>query len=153
MGLESKVSMGGDRGLVAAPLSWYAGEVGREPATENEGVGMDKDEALLDVFTTAIESGVGYWFRVDSYKWKDMGKDWFATGVISDEGDATFRIDRKVILRGIERAFADREKFTDNYQRLAIDDLHHGNWENLDYDAITADVIVQYGLFNECVFG
>ena len=114
-----------------------------------------RDEFLLDVFTTAIEGGTGYWLTIDEYHWADVGNEWFAVGDAVDDwgdGEKGLRIDRKVITRGIGRAYVDRFKF-DEYQFKAIVDLNWGKWDDLDYDAITADIVVQYGLFGELVFG
>ena len=56
-------------------------------------------------------------------------------------------IDRSCIARGIRAAHA-RGGWND-YQARALRDLTFGKYDDVDFDAITADLIVQFGLFGE----
>lgn len=124
----------------------------------------ERDRQLNMVFTTAIEGGINYWARVDSYNWAVPDSDGFQgisegrnfnAAIVDDEGKS-HTITRAVIVRGISRAYQYmRENVAeyDSYQRHAISDLNYGHWDDVDYDATTADIVVQFGLFNELVYG
>ena len=132
-----------------------------------EPVKNERERMLNYVFTTAIEGGIDYWANVTAYKWsapseKEFGgitesRDFYAD--ITDSTDdipGVYRIDRKVISRGIRAAYkymAENVGEYGEYQRLAIRDLNYGRWDDVDYDATTADIIVQFGLFGELVYG
>lgn len=122
-------------------------------------------QAVFDVFVTAIEGGINYWAEVVEYKWKlpggGEGLEGFHALVIDAEGDPEdgirYTIDARVIRLGIARAVeAIREgKGAVAYQRAAILALAAGidpDTGDLDYDADTADAIVQYGLLGEVVY-
>jgi hypothetical protein len=122
----------------------------------------ERDRAYNGVFTTALEGGIGYWSTCSRYHWSVEGSegrtealDFIA--VIHDTVDAedghtpTYVIDRSVIAKGIRKAHA-RGNWNE-YQGKALADLTFGRWEDLDYDAITADLIVQFGLFGEEMYG
>jgi hypothetical protein len=122
------------------------------------------------VFTTACEGGINYWVShfVD-YKWAapdangfegmSEARDFYANIIVDDYDDdapGVYRIDIKTIRTGIKRAFEymrENVAHYDSYQRRAIRDLHSRSWDDVDYDATTADIIVQFGLFNELVYG
>jgi hypothetical protein len=109
------------------------------------------------VFTTALDSwyGLGFWADVIDSQWSDRSTDSnmiveFYAVIVDREDNAQYRIDIKTIKRGIRKAFADyRGSGIDPYQRLALSDLNFGKWDDADFDAITASIIVQYGLFGE----
>lgn len=123
-------------------------------------------EGMLNmVFTTAIEGGINYWASVNHYKWSNGAPDYEMVvefeGVLQDYEDAKkYTVNADVIKRGIRLAHTNRLKIGDKYQRDAIIALHWGinrNHQNYrdeaDFDATTADIIVQYGLFGELVYG
>jgi hypothetical protein len=122
-------------------------------------VETERDQALLDVFTTALEGGIGYWSVCSRYRWwvgpdadlDKQAKDFIAV-IEETEADepTTHVIDRTVIARGIRRA---HDHGYSGYHGAALRMLQFGRYEELDYDADTADIIVQWGLFNEHVYG
>lgn len=113
---------------------------------------ITKDEVLRDVFTTAVEGGVNYWFDVKRYEWRDIDS-YVAVGTVPDEGDKVYTIDRDVISRGIHKAYANRDLIGPKYIKQAISDLNYGHWDDVDYDAEVADIIVQWGLLGEWYYG
>lgn len=123
---------------------------------------MDRDLALNGVFTTALEGGIGYWSTCSVYRWGVTDPenaerlvealDFVAVihDTVDDAGDGytpTYVIDRSVIARGIREAKKRGNWAT--YHARALNDLTFGKWDDLDYDADTADLIVQMGLFGE----
>lgn len=115
----------------------------------------DRDKAYCDVFTTALEGGIGYWSSCARYHWSVNGDgetqalDFIA--VIQDEEDQAvgtyYVIDRGVIARGIRLAYKRGNWAT--YHARALYDLNYGKWDDADFDSDTADLIVQMGLFGE----
>lgn len=128
---------------------------------------FSKEGMLNMVFTTAIEGGINYWADVIDYTWSDHTEDcnmiveFFGAIVDREDGKNTqYGIDVTVIKRGIRRAFNNRNLIGDEYQRDAIAELYYGvvmnsqvSRDDVDFDATTADIIVQYGLFGELVYG
>jgi len=119
---------------------------------------MDRDLALNGVFTTALEGGIGYWSTCSVYRWgvTDPERadrlvealDFVAVIRETEDEDAPeYVIDRGVIARGIREA-KKRGNWAE-YHARALNDLTFGKWDDLDYDADTADLIVQMGLFGE----
>jgi hypothetical protein len=104
-----------------------------------------------DEFVTAIEGGIGYWSEVVQYDWDRA--DWFAT-IIDIEGHP-HRITEDTIKRGFRRlALSDG---SGKVRSAARSLLYSGGkdpeaWE-YESDADTADMVVQYGLFGELVYG
>jgi hypothetical protein len=107
-----------------------------------------RDKILNDVFTTALEGGIGYWSTCSAYKWSDGDGNpirEFSATITTEEGD-TFTITREVIARGIRLAYERYGKGENGYQARALRALHFGKYDEADYDADTADWIVQMGL-------
>ena len=121
----------------------------------SERCASERDVALADVFTTALEGGIGYWSQCSRYKWSVDGtldgqaRDFIAVITETGDGDGTdvFVIDRTVIARGIRKAY-EHGNWND-YQATALRMLNFGRWDEADYDADTADLVVQFGLFGE----
>lgn len=131
-----------------------------------------KDRTPLDVFATACEGGINYWAHFHSYHWiKDsanMEPDYEGfearireSGYVYNTPDqGMLTINRDVICTGVTRLF---NKITDGsmkispYHAYAVLGLNavinHGADADLDYDADTADMIVQMGLFDEVIYG
>lgn len=116
-----------------------------------------RDRALNTVFVTALEGGIGYWSRCSRYRWgikDDNGRVTEASdfiAVIEDEDGTEYVIDRAVITRGIRLATEHGD--WNAYHKAALSALTFGNYADLDLDAETADLIVQFGLFGELVYG
>lgn len=131
----------------------------------------ERDKAYAGVFTTALEGGIGYWSVCEEYRWmrpdltaeerRDGSVDeiqdtvGFRAVVIAEGEEEEFLIDRKVIAHGVGKAWEMVKDGTiaNEYHSRAIRDLKFGKWDELDYDADTADLIVQAGLFDEIVYG
>jgi len=117
----------------------------------------EREKALNDVFTTALEGGIGYWSQCSRYFWSTNGElngqaaDFIAVvqDVEDDEGTA-YVIDAAVIASGIRKAYA-HGGWAD-YHATALRMLNFGKWDEVDYDSDTADLIVQFGLFGEQVY-
>ena len=115
-----------------------------------------RDQLLLDIFNTALEGGIGYWSICDEYHWLNRVpteapdiKGFYA--VIRDEDDTTFRINRKVIDKGLKLAattWRDRLHWSTDKPPLVV--TEDTDW---DFDAGDADMIVQLGLFDDVVYG
>lgn len=119
-----------------------------------------RDQYLLDIFTTAMEGGIGYWSQAHSYHWyfKDeiRGEDYLGfyadiMDVEDDDATTTMRIDRGVIIKGYNLGATEwRNKLrwsTEPPPLVITDDT---DW---DFDAGDADMIVQLGLFGDVLYG
>ncbi len=121
-----------------------------------------KNNLLLDLFTTALEGGINYWSDCTEYRWSDDNGDEDLLGfraVIEEYHDGTERfIDRAVIRRGVILA-AKPDVYNAlpgvyNLKDTAYAYRYGGErLDNLDYDATTADAIVQLGLFGKVIYG
>lgn len=124
---------------------------------------MTSNQMLFDVFVTALEGGIGYWSQASVYHWSkgavvedDVPREiedlegFFAVIHDVEDDDKEYRVDRDVIKKGI--AWLKKNPLGSSYHRVAVLDLASGN-EDVDYDADTADAIVQAGLFEEIVYG
>ena len=140
-----------------------------------------RDQYLIDVFTTALEGGIGYWSYALTYHWSnadgtDDYKGFYADIVVPmddmPDGDyhvatemvdlplagptlcARMRIDRTVIARGWKLG-ATTEVVVGTYYWQCDDrpPLVITDDTEWDFDACDADAIVQYGLFGEVVYG
>lgn len=123
-----------------------------------------KEEVLLDVLTTAIEGGIGYWACLLNDKdWVAARKQWKAEHYDipcycdtalqvmkngkavkfedAEDEDEVWELTMEKFLNGIKMY---EEKRGRNITKI-IDDC--------DFDADDADCIIQYALFNEVVFG
>lgn len=140
----------------------------------------ERDKAYFDIFVTGIEGGINYWAEVTEYHWTTIAPNpRYNTGpgisydgptqkvddvlgfyaVITD-GPKTWRVDRKVIARGVRVAYEEQKTLAkdsgsdgDNYVLRALSDLKNGEWELLDFDADVADVVTQCGLFGKTIYG
>jgi hypothetical protein len=121
-----------------------------------------REKALNSVFATALEGGINYWATVRAYTWSDRTPEHnpineFEALIFEseDEGAEVLTIDAAVIRKGIT-LFYKFMRGLDNpnpYQLRAAKDLYYGKYDEVDYDADTADMIVQFGLFEELVYG
>jgi hypothetical protein len=129
--------------------------------TPVEPCATERDKALNMAFTTAMEGGVGYWSTCSRYHWslgdgRTEAKDFIAVVhdiYDEDEPPAAHVIDRTVIARGIRKAY--EHKGWTEYHMTALRMLNFGRYEDhldIDMDADTGDLIVQFGLFGEQVY-
>ena len=127
---------------------------------------MERKEFLEDTFTTAIEGGINYWFIVNHYspdKHVATGEEEADSGNFSD---AYITLDTDVIHDGILKliilayksvgtGYGDIPPESD-VGRLATALRSHyetHGYRHLDLDAGDADIIVQYALYDELVYG
>jgi hypothetical protein len=114
----------------------------------------ERDKHYNSVFTTALEGGIGYWSQCSRYFWS-IGDDAMTEALdfiavvhdVEDEDETAYVIDRSVIASGIRRAL--KHGGWNAYHTAALAALSLGNFDDADYDSDTADLIVQFGLFNE----
>lgn len=118
-----------------------------------------RDHALNDLFTTALEGGIGYWSECSRYQWSDGEGNPIREfqAVIHDTVDEAedgsyprYVIDRLVIQRGMNRLYRHLIRLGDEanrYHKKACADYAYGKWDDFDYDSDTADMVVQFGLF------
>ena len=130
-----------------------------------------RQQFIADLTITALEGGIGYWSYATSYRHNDGAGPVTATilpdGVGEDEEsvrgeweltepyvfivDRGVLIDSTVIERGIELLRA-IPAYREGYWASFLE-AEESNGEDGDFDAETADVIVQFGLFGELVYG
>jgi hypothetical protein len=119
-----------------------------------------REQALNDLFTTALEGGIGYWSTCSVYRWGidvagrlEQARDFVAVVQdIEDEDGTEYTIDRDVVRRGVQRLYKHLIGLgneANRYHLQAMRDFNRGNWDDLDLDADTADMVVQFGLFKE----
>lgn len=118
-----------------------------------------RDQALHDIFVTALEGGIGYWSTCSIYHWSTDGEpDLLEFGAtIIDTEDLKAKpmvINRALIEKGAARFI---EVYHDAvnmpYFLQAATCLRYAKWDDLDVDASIADCIVQFGLFGAVVYG
>lgn len=126
---------------------------------ENE---MERKEFLEDTFITAVEGGINYWFIVAQY----FVDAHIAVGYEEEQSekftDCSICLDRDVIHDGIlkliklaETGYGDIPPESD-VGRLATALRSHyetHGYRYLDLDAGDADIIVQYALYDDLVYG
>ena len=138
--------------------------------TKNPDRSDDRAEFLMNVFSTALEGGIGYWSVARRYRWQKGPKEartddtrGFYAIVEPDDGEecddfcAPRVIDASVIARGLARLTKGDVKGTNAACAALVAKANkktkYGYDEDTLIDADVADTIVQAGLFNEVVFG
>lgn len=106
------------------------------------------EEDIDDICCTAFEGGINYWVDYVKYTSDDYASEYVAKGgsitMYGFDDDEEFRLDRNVILNGIEKYIS--EFGSENL-------ISDGKIETYNIDAEIADCIVQLGLFGEIVYG
>lgn len=113
------------------------------------------DKEVVNIYTTALEGGIGYWAVCDEYRWQYLYEDW--------ENDIVKPLDPDQVLVVLsdteETDFKDEELTPAKIRagtKLLIEQYPH-LYQILDdefhVDANGADAIVQLGLFGEIVYG
>jgi hypothetical protein len=124
---------------------------------------MTSDQMLFDIFVTALEGGIGYWSAATEYHWAKQGdhdlraeedlEGFYAVILDVEDDDKQYRIDRAVITKGIATIMSPSfETKIAKHIRKDVFGIAFNN-PDVDYDAETADCIVQAGLFGELVYG
>ena len=112
-----------------------------------------RQKFLQDILTTAIEGGIDYWVNeweeIDLQKPTDSAVDWYyVSATFTDiEGDE-YTITPETIAKGLNmivKRGAERDK------ELILHS--HTNGDRGDHDALDADKIVQFALFDNVVYG
>jgi hypothetical protein len=128
---------------------------------------MTEDELLLhDLFTTALEGGIGYWSRCKAYHWATRdgapALDAYAVVVeVERDGEPEHRIDLGTIKLGLQRLHDDLvtvggwddAKKAPSHDKFPLSRITWANVMDETYDADDADAVVQAGLFGEVVYG
>ena len=114
---------------------------------------------IEDIVVTALEGGIGYWACLDNTgkEFENVPKDEpvaiTAASVLLDGGTLTFfdnengdeyYLDLGMLMDGIKRFWMD-------YDSNGI--IKNGHIDTYNLDASDADVIFQYAMFDEIVFG
>lgn len=136
-----------------------------------------REEFLWDVFVTALETGIGYWSIADEYRQYDANGNEDHTGFRAtirqinqrEDGyeDKQMRITPRVMERGV-RMFSKYAlgRIDDNGNKVPRDEqippdsywiefvkADRSNGAEGDYDAIVADMVVQFALLGKIVYG
>ena len=121
-----------------------------------------RDQLLFDIFTTALEGGIGYWSQASAYHWQstdDAGSyngddvQGFYAVVREYDEDTDLRIDRAVVAKGYTLATSGTWLGRIAWSSSEKPPLVITTDTDWDFDAGDADVIVQLGLFGEVVYG
>lgn len=129
------------------------------------------DEFVHNIFVTALEGGIDYWFVSKTYQW-ELGvgggcdlENFRATGYCNDDEDPELlTIDKDVIVWGLLRiiggdaTFGGKPLTEDDHlfktvQAACEYDPEYGYDVNTVVDADIADCIVQVGLFGDVRYG
>ena len=111
------------------------------------------EEDIDDIMTTALEGGITYWCRKAKVEGEYLGE--YASEQIARGGvlklypvdeDKTYTLTLEKLLKGIEQAM--QEQYFPNYERWSVDGI-----DTCNVDADVADVIIQFALFGEIVYG
>jgi hypothetical protein len=141
----------------------------------SKGRTFERQTFLCDVLTTALEGGIGYWCRVDSYWWfspelpssknnrvqhetvdgVEFPNAWAknARDTEDPESEPWGDITVETIATGIARILAADSKISlasDYVGRIAVANRNNDAGE---IDALDADAIVQAGLLGDVVYG
>jgi len=116
------------------------------------------EQYAKDVFETAIESGIDYWANIHEWVSDDEGRGWYAKVTVKDdyyEDVAGSVIDWWTIMSGTQRLVTQPIKLQVAAIEALIKAAETDDYEKFlnMYDVEWADIIVQYGLFGELVFG
>jgi len=108
------------------------------------------DTEVVEIFTTAMEGGIGYWAIADEYKWMYLYNDDTYKTAISLGDDMVL-----AVLSDTEgEDFKDVELTPAKIRagvKWVLNNRPHYNIQDIDADV--ADAIVQAGLFGEVVYG
>jgi len=117
--------------------------------TTKQGLSLISEEQLADLMVAALEGGINYWAGqctvVEKVEGKEYASDVVAYGgaiLISNDDDEreTWTLTTSKLIKGVVMAM-------NHYEYHNVDDLMDS------HDAETADVIVQFALFDEIVYG
>lgn len=113
-------------------------------------------QTLMDIMTTAIEGGSSYWMNDDEVCQNiQIIRDYLNVTEIQCETDHDGKgwISQKITHTQIRKALNDMiydKKLSEYWRKWAAKFMFD---KDMDYDAGDADVVVQYAMFKEIVFG
>lgn len=120
-------------------------------------VSRERQIFLQDVWTTAVEGGIGYWSQIEGYRWSDEDPSTMG-GTLHELNDETddFDGDQHVvtmgtITKGLGRIRRGEVTMNDRLRDAILLANRTNDAGEIDSDA--ADVIVQAGIFGEVVYG
>ncbi|MDF3284998.1 hypothetical protein [Gordonia sp. N1V] len=105
-----------------------------------------RTEFLTNIFTTALEGGIGYWSQCSAYQWSTTQR-----AVITDLDDVEHTITLDTVARGLNGLIAGRTEINTPMRRQ-ISAASRAN-DAIDLDANHADAIVQAGLYGRITWG
>ena len=104
------------------------------------------EQDIDDIMITALEGGINYWCDSVEINYNPANKE-YASEIIAYGGElrlilegAEWVLTREMIIGGIDKAM-------DHFQYDCFEKFMD------EYDATTADVVVQFALFDKIVFG
>lgn len=119
----------------------------------------ERKQFLIDVFTTALEGGIGYWSAAKSYHWSNTDGtedfDGFYSDIVDFEDEnKKYRIDQAVIVKGVNAILKGTPEDLQLHQSYIIRISGASRFNDAgEIDALDADIIVQVGLFGKVVYG
>ena len=122
------------------------------------------DEDIDDIMSCALEGGINYWcdgIKVVGEYLGEYGSEQIARGgklkvhleePFDDEDTETYELDKEKFLKGVEMYIKNPDK---PYEIVCFDTDVDGDLtiDTCMVDADVADMIIQYALFGEIVFG
>lgn len=110
-----------------------------------------------DIMVSALEGGINYWCRRVVVQGKYLGE--YASGQISRGGKLKIHVDEPFDEANTEWYELDMEKFAQGF-RLWLENggdrygaVSNGEVDTCEIDGEMADLIIQYALFGEVVYG
>lgn len=117
----------------------------------------ERKQFILDVFTTAMEGGIGYWSVANSYHYRNRVTDtddldgFYADIEDFEDDDKPYKITPDVIVRGLNLIVTGPVTLRSDLMGHIL--LGNKTNDGGEIDADCADCIVQAGLFGEVVYG
>ncbi len=107
---------------------------------------------LADILLTALNGGINYWGNIENYPVAYLVSQ-VLTGesikIFDVESDEEWLLDKDKLLSGIKQYLADPDIYEKPLERDEFGEL---TIDTIQIDAVAADIIIQYALFNEIVF-
>lgn len=106
------------------------------------------DEALENAYDVLLTADIGYWATI-----KKHGERSYR--ITERDGDAVAIVGPAALLAWLttQGPQALCQQLGDSYHRAAIAAMVVHDWDNVDYDAETADVIIQQMVLGSVVYG
>jgi hypothetical protein len=115
-----------------------------------------KQQNLTSLFVTAIEGGVNYWARVIEYRWDAPYAERYAVLVDREDEDGTeYRLTPDMMGTGLGRVAKAWPKHTNECGLGWVKAARSVTTADIggDFDATDADIVCQFALFKELVYG